>query len=40
MLSEHRRVGDEHSKDVFSKDNRSLKPHQPGMAKTGEVQQG
>ena len=27
-------------KDVFSKGNRSLKPHQPGMAKTGEVQQG
>ena len=26
--------------DVFSKGNRSLKPHQPGMAKTGEVQQG
>ena len=38
MLSEHRQVDDEHSKiDVFSKGNRSLKPHQPGMAKTGEV---
>ena len=26
--------------DVFTKGNRSLKPHQPGMAKIGEVQQG
>ena len=25
--------------DVFYKGNRSLKPYQPGMAKTGEVQQ-
>ena len=41
MLSEHRQVDDEHFKiDVFYKGNRSLKPHQPGMAKTGEVQQG
>ena len=41
MLSEHRQEDDEHSKiDVFYKGNRSLKPHQPGMAKIGEVQQG
>ena len=41
MLSEHRQVDDEHSKiDMSYKGNRSLKPHQPGMAKTGEVQQG
>ena len=41
MLLEHRQVDDVHSKiDVFYKGNRSLKPHQPGMAKTGEVQQG
>jgi hypothetical protein len=26
--------------DVFYKGNRSLKPHQLGMAKTGEVRQG
>ena len=26
--------------DMFYKGNRSLKPHQPGMAKTGEVRQG
>ena len=39
MLSEHRQVDDEHLRDVFSKGNRSLKPHQTGMAKTGEVQQ-
>ena len=26
--------------DMSYKGNRSLKPHQPGMAKTGEVQQG
>ena len=41
MLSEHRQVDDEHSKiDLSYKGNRSLKPHQPGIAKTGEVQQG
>ena len=40
MLSEHRQVDDEHSKiDMSYKGNRSLKPHQPGMAKTGEVEQ-
>ena len=40
MLSEHRQVDDELSKiDVSYKGNRSLKTHQPGMAKTWEVQQ-
>ena len=41
MLSAHRQADDEHSKwYVLIKGNRNLKPHQPGMAKTGEVQQG
>ena len=41
MLSKHCKEDDEHSKiDVFYKGNRNLKPHRPGMAKTGEVQQG
>ena len=40
MLSEHRQVDDEQSKiDMSYKGNRNLKPHQPGMAKTWEVQQ-
>ena len=38
MLSEHRREDDEHSKGLCAKKvTHSLEPHQPGMAKTGEV---